>query len=187
MIKKTGDNGAALFKRNDKIGVIKERYDIFKKYCKDKYVCDIACGTGWGSFILSKVASKVKGIDISENNIEFANENWLADNIEYIVGDFKGRWENNYDVIVSSETIEHIDIPIEESIKIYYKNLRKEGMLCLTHPENDETEINQHHHFRIKSEDVLHLLKENGFTIVFTKISGNKKQIGNHIVVAKKK
>jgi 2-polyprenyl-3-methyl-5-hydroxy-6-metoxy-1,4-benzoquinol methylase len=88
------------------------RYSIVKSICKGKKVLDIACGEGYGSYLLSKWGAKeVVGIDISQEAIEKANKYFKLDNINF----YKMNAENlnkiedsSFDLIVSFETIEHL-------------------------------------------------------------------------------
>lgn len=88
-----------------------ERYFFARKFCKAKKVLDIACGAGYGSKILSEVAEKVVGVDRNRDAINYALRHYRADNLSFVcstVEDFKiGR--GTYDVIVSFETLEHLD------------------------------------------------------------------------------
>ncbi len=63
------------------------RYQSAVSISENKTVLDIACGTGYGSKMLSKVAKKVIGVDNSKHSINYAKEHYSAKNIEYLVGD----------------------------------------------------------------------------------------------------
>lgn len=84
----------------------KERYYFAREHInKGDRVLDAACGCGYGSQILSKDAW-VTGIDISEKAIEYAQINYPIP--RYILGDVLDiKWK--FDVIVSFETIEHLE------------------------------------------------------------------------------
>lgn len=131
---------------------------------------DFACGTGYGSLILSEHSARVTGIDInkktidaikkryaSSNKVEFLNKNLLS--IEY---------ENIFDSIVSFETLEHI---AEEQLPLYFnkiaKALKLNGVFIFSTPYMQE-----------KSENAL----KYGFHLTFyideTKIDGWLKNAG---------
>ena len=86
------------------------RYNIISDLVKDKIVLDIACGTGYGSHILSQNAKYVYGVDISKETIDYCNENYKQDNLSYMEGSISEIpiEDNSIDVIVSFETIEHV-------------------------------------------------------------------------------
>ena len=75
------------------------RYEFARQFCVQKTTADMACGTGYGTRILSAVAKSVDGYDsqllCGNRVIDFEKESWDA----------------HYDVIVSFETIEHLENP----------------------------------------------------------------------------
>nr|WP_240763263.1 class I SAM-dependent methyltransferase [Shigella flexneri] len=92
------------------------RYANILHLVKDKVVLDIACGEGYGSALLMKAGAKrVVGVDISEESIERAKKLFGKYDVEYIVSDantISERYgEDFFDIVVSIETIEHINTP----------------------------------------------------------------------------
>jgi glycosyltransferase involved in cell wall biosynthesis len=92
------------------------RYITFFYLAESKNVLDVACGEGYGTNLLSLIASKAIGIDLSIKNINHANDKYASGkcNLEYIVEDACDISIKNcmIDVIYSFETIEHLkDIP----------------------------------------------------------------------------
>lgn len=71
-------------------------------------VLDAACATGYGSHILSQVASKVIGYEIDEGCVIGANNNFKSSNTEFHVKDLNSCSLPKVDVSVSIETIEHL-------------------------------------------------------------------------------
>jgi len=66
-------------------------------------VLDIGCGNGALAYDVAKKAKKVVGIDLNKENIKIAKENYLAPNIEYLVGDAtKDLPSQKFDVIILS-------------------------------------------------------------------------------------
>ena len=85
-------------------------------------VLDIGCGNGALAYDVAKKAKKVVGIDLNKENIKIAKENYLAPNIEYLVGDAtKDLPSQKFDVIILSNVLEHIENRVEFLNKI--KNL----------------------------------------------------------------
>lgn len=72
-------------------------------------VVDAACCTGYGSNMLSQVAGKVYGFDVDEGCIQDAKDIWGKDNITFEVRDLNTCELPEADVLVSIETIEHLD------------------------------------------------------------------------------
>jgi len=165
----------------------KLRYEIFANYCKDKKVADFSCGCGYGSYILSDVSKAVFGFDYSEKAINFCRTYWDNDNITYEVMDINNVTTSEvFDVVVHSETIEHIKTPISETLKILSNLLTPDGILCITHPENEPKAkaAPGHVHFNIKRSEMESLLKNIGFMIIK---SGEYAKAASMIVAQKEK
>jgi 2-polyprenyl-3-methyl-5-hydroxy-6-metoxy-1,4-benzoquinol methylase len=73
------------------------------------FVLDAGCGNGALTFDISRVAKRVIGVDIEENNIKIAREKYKAKNIEFICGDIT-TYVNDFkvDCVVLSNILEHI-------------------------------------------------------------------------------
>ena len=86
------------------------RYRFAQLLVKDKVVLDIGSGVGYGAKILAEKASAVVAVDLSEEAVRYANEEYAGDNIEMVVGDGHGLplASNSVDVVVSFELIEHL-------------------------------------------------------------------------------
>ena len=86
------------------------RYRFAQLLVKGKVVLDIGSGVGYGSKILAEKASSVVAIDLSEEAVRYANEQYAGDNIETLVGDGRGLplASDSVDVVVSFELIEHL-------------------------------------------------------------------------------
>ncbi|MEB7558527.1 class I SAM-dependent methyltransferase [Kluyvera cryocrescens] len=92
------------------------RYANILHLVKDKIVLDIACGEGYGAALLKKAGAKrVVAIDISKDSIERAKHLFSEFDVEYLAGDANTVAEicgkEVFDIVISIETIEHIDTP----------------------------------------------------------------------------
>jgi 2-polyprenyl-3-methyl-5-hydroxy-6-metoxy-1,4-benzoquinol methylase len=77
---------------------------------KNEKVLDIGCGNGKLDFEIVKVSKSVKitGIDLSQENINFANLNHNHKNITYIFGDaFSDIPDQKFDTVILSNVLEH--------------------------------------------------------------------------------
>jgi len=112
------------------------RYAIANELVRDKVVLDIASGEGYGSFILSKYASKVTGVDIDKETVFNAQKKYLSNNLNYILGsaDNIPVDSNSVDVVVSFETIEHHD-KHEEMLMEIKRVLKPDGILIMSSPD----------------------------------------------------
>lgn len=93
------------------------RYRIISSQVAGKRVLDIACGEGWGSFLMAKYwgAESVHAIDNSTGAIEKAKQIFPLPNIHWTVMDAQCMDDSllkaPYDIIISIETIEHLPDP----------------------------------------------------------------------------
>lgn len=113
-----------------------DRYTYALGFVERKKVLDIACGTGYGTYMLSKKAEEVVGIDISNEAIQFANSNYGGDNIKYFVqdaNDLSSLHEGTFDVVVSFETIEHLK-DYDNFLAEIKRILHDDGMLIISTP-----------------------------------------------------
>jgi 2-polyprenyl-3-methyl-5-hydroxy-6-metoxy-1,4-benzoquinol methylase len=114
------------------------RYLYATQFIKDKNVLDIACGEGYGSNLLAQTAKTVTGIDISPETIDFAKTKYKKENLSFIegsVGKIPVNGEKVFDVVVSFETIEHVDALMQESfLKEVKRLLKDDGIFIVSSP-----------------------------------------------------
>jgi 2-polyprenyl-3-methyl-5-hydroxy-6-metoxy-1,4-benzoquinol methylase len=115
------------------------RYLFARELVKNKIVLDIACGEGYGSYLLAGNAKKVIGVDIDKNTIEYATSKYNRDNLEFktgLVEDIPINGSEVFDVIVTFETLEHIE---EEQQKKFLAEVarlvNKKGVFIVSTPE----------------------------------------------------
>lgn len=114
-----------------------QRYQFARMFVKGRQVLDAACGDGYGSHILSECAKSVMGLDIDENVVRRANAKYKKSNLSYTAGsvDKLPFADGEFDVIVSFETIEHIDGRAQQMCLSEMKRvLKKDGMLIMSTP-----------------------------------------------------
>lgn len=116
------------------------RYVFASQFVKDKVTLDLACGSGYGSdYLLKAEAKKVIGIDISEETINYCKEKYINNEIEFLLGSVeKIPVENcSIDVIVSFETIEHVDEKAQINFLQEVKRvLKKDGIFIVSTPNS---------------------------------------------------
>lgn len=113
------------------------RYVAFMHpFCTHKIVLDAACGTGYGTQILSWAATHVWGIDIEPAAIEYGMEMYQTENMSFVIGDVTDMPfpEGMFDVVVSFETIEHLSEP-EKFVDEVWRVLRPNGVFIVSAPE----------------------------------------------------
>lgn len=123
------------------------RYNMALAVCQGKNVLDLACGTGYGSYILSMVSKLVVGVDVGFDAISYAREHFKRDNLLYLMEDVLNlKADNNLqtDVIISFETIEHIE-DIERLQFVYDVLLPDKGIVIYSVPLNEPKDLNPYH------------------------------------------
>ena len=88
------------------------RYRLAAQLVSGKRVLDIAAGSGYGSYSLAtQGAAMVIGVELEEEAVRSAQEKFVHPHLEYRQdsGDELTQVSEMFDVIVSFETIEHID------------------------------------------------------------------------------
>jgi len=154
------------------------RYSFAKQFVKGKTVLDVACGSGYGSQMLGKAgAGSVTGVDISEKAVAYANQKYKEKNTSFVVADgTKLPFDNNqFDVVVSFETIEHLEdhVAFVEQIN---RVLKQDGLLIISSPNKDVYPEGNEFHFKELTEQEfanalkkhfrnIQLLKQNNFLI----------------------
>ena len=85
------------------------RYEFAREVAKDKVVLDAACGTGYGSALMSEVAARVAGVDISHATVEWARKIYGNDRTAFHAAcvEFTPFESDTFDLVTSFETLEH--------------------------------------------------------------------------------
>jgi ubiquinone/menaquinone biosynthesis C-methylase UbiE len=114
------------------------RYFYATQFVKDKQVLDIACGEGYGANLMAQTAETVVGVDISQEAIDFAKERYPRGNLSFLQGSVEKipiDGAKKFDVVVSFETIEHVDAGMQESFLNEVRRLLKDdGVFVISSP-----------------------------------------------------
>lgn len=116
---------------------INERLDEFEQFRKTNKILDVGCGPGIFLTEAKKRGWDVYGTEFTDDQINYLKQKG--------VNTFQGKLNKNsfnpetFDVIISSEVIEHINNPLEE-ISNFNLFLRKGGLLYITTPNFNSTE-----------------------------------------------
>ncbi len=144
------------------------RYNFASMFVgKNFTVLDAACGTGYGSYVLSKKSKKVIAVDSSKHAIFSCKNNFKLKNVDFIEKNILDlNYRNKFDLIVSLETIEHVKK--SDAIK-WIKNcsfmLKKDGILVCSSPllriRNKKPFItNPHHLHEMRKEEFFKTIKK---------------------------
>lgn len=129
------------------------RYLIARDLVRDKDVLDIACGEGYGSFILADAAKNVIGVDIDDSTVKHAAAVYLRDNLKFIQGSCSSipLEDASVDYVISYETLEHHD-QHDQMLSEIKRVLRPGGILIISTPDRYEysDRPNFHNRFHVK-------------------------------------
>jgi 2-polyprenyl-3-methyl-5-hydroxy-6-metoxy-1,4-benzoquinol methylase len=111
-------------------GVAKAHH--YRYYCARGFiepgdtVIDVACGMGYGSALMARVAKKVIGIDRDKEAIAYAMNTYKKDNCYFVLGNLDQLEKlPECDVAVSVESIEHLRFPESFASKLKLTTKRK--------------------------------------------------------------
>jgi 2-polyprenyl-3-methyl-5-hydroxy-6-metoxy-1,4-benzoquinol methylase len=113
------------------------RYEeVIKNLLGNEKILDIACGSGFGTNVLSKnTKAEVYGGDLSEEAIELCNSKWRKNNLIFkqMDGTSLPFEDNSFDIIVSFETIEHTKL-YKEMLLEFKRVIKPSGTIYISTP-----------------------------------------------------
>lgn len=146
-----------------------DRYNFVKKHTNDKKVLDIACGCGYGSYLIAGEgkAKEVIAIDLNSDSIRYGNHRYNNPVIKRYIKDAQEyKAISEFDVIVSFETIEHLP-KYEQFLKNMSDSLKDDGFFYVSTPIVKKTRtncVNPFHVIEWSFEDFHKVINKN-FTI----------------------
>lgn len=140
------------------------RYHFVSQFVKNKTVLDVACGNGYGSSLLNQAGSNlVVGVDSSPEAINYAQKNYAEKGLKFIKANALNLPFNKktFDIVVSLETIEHLDNP-DKFLREIKRVLRNNGLLILSTPNRFTSPLgNPYHKKEYCASSLEKLLKRN--------------------------
>jgi glycosyltransferase involved in cell wall biosynthesis len=113
------------------------RYAFAAYFVKRKKVLDLACGEGYGTYILAGEAEYVAGIEIDHPTVEYAKSRYKKDNLEFMEGSIIAvpiEGERDFDVVVCFQGLEYIKE--HDKLMSEVKRLLKEDGLFIISTSN---------------------------------------------------
>lgn len=121
------------------------RYLFASQWAAGRTVLDIACGEGYGTSILADTAKNVVGIDNDGDVIQKATDKYGRANLRFITGragEVPIEENSIADVIVSFETLEHLDETEQISfLSEIGRLLTDDGLLIISTPDKDRYQL----------------------------------------------
>lgn len=89
-------------------------YRFVENLCDGKRVLDLGCGSGYGSHRIAHIASEVHGVDVADDAIAYARDNYQHPRLSYQTihaGEALPFPSAHFEVILSFQVIEHVSDP----------------------------------------------------------------------------
>jgi SAM-dependent methyltransferase len=139
-----------------------KRYLFARAYCSGEVVLDAACGAGYGSAELGRVAAHVVGVDMADEAISYARSHYGSETVEFATMDVSALQleDASFDVVVSFETIEHLD-DRDAFLDEVSRVLRPSGTFIVSTPHvprTTERPENPFHRIEYSRDDFVQLL-----------------------------
>jgi SAM-dependent methyltransferase len=154
------------------------RYALARRFVAGKRVLDVACGEGYGSALLARVAASVTGVDIGAEAVAHARSRYGAvPHLRYLQGDATALDlpAACFDVIVCFETLEHLH-DHEALLAGFQRLLAPGGLLLISSPDkrtySDLPGFRNEHHVRELYRDEFEALLARHFPA--TRLLGQK-------------
>jgi SAM-dependent methyltransferase len=129
-----------------------EAWDV----AKERKVLDAACGSGYGTYLLSQSSTECAGIDINDEAIQYAHKNFSKNNCSFIAGSVTELPfpSDTLDCVISFETIEHLShVQQQKFFREINRVLRSGGLMIMSTPvANGATQNPFHLHELTRNE-----------------------------------
>jgi SAM-dependent methyltransferase len=143
------------------------RYAFARRFCEGKSVLDAACGEGYGTSLLASRAASACGVDIDARTVQHATRRYVGvERLRFIEASCTRLPfpEASFDVVVSFETIEHLEAS-EQAVMLeeFARVLKRDGVLVISSPNkrlySDERDyVNEFHRHELYRNDFAALL-----------------------------
>lgn len=119
--------------------------DYFGTSLSHLNLLDVGSSTGIMTFLLSKHFNKTIGIDIDENGVNYAKENFKSDNLSYQIGDSMNLSfpDDHFDVVNCAQVYEHV--PDSTKLMSEIHRVLKPGGICFFSAGNRFIFIENHY------------------------------------------
>jgi ubiquinone/menaquinone biosynthesis C-methylase UbiE len=142
------------------------RYAFARRYAEGRRVLDAACGEGYGTALIGTKAAEAVGVDIDAGSIRHAQSTYGNATIRFVEGSCTELPlpDASFDVVVSFETIEHLDAADQAPMLAEFARvLKPAGLLIISSPNkrrySDARDyINEFHRHELYRDGLAELL-----------------------------
>lgn len=108
-------------------------------------------------------AMAVVGVDVCSETVQYARKHYQETNVKFVCADAEQfEWPEQFDVIVSFETIEHVPHP-DKFLERVRSLLVPDGVFLLSVPLGETSHFDPYHLHSFSQEEVFALLDKMGF------------------------
>lgn len=110
-------------------------YEFVRQFARDRVILDAGTGDGYGAYYLSNVAREIIGIDIKEEPIEKARQNYAENNLKFLIKNvlYTDFPDGHFDIVISSQVIEHIEMDkLNQYLDELSRVLKKDGVFFVS-------------------------------------------------------
>lgn len=132
-----GDHWSFNFRNDPKrLAFVLSRYKFCAKMaCKNGSILELGCSSGIGATILGEQAVSYKGVDLDEQALKTAQQNFSSPKYSFVFDDFMGKVYGKFTTVISLDVVEHIFLEHEE---LYFQtimdNLDQNGICIIGTP-----------------------------------------------------
>jgi SAM-dependent methyltransferase len=141
------------------------RYAFVAGWLPAGRVLDIACGVGYGSWILASECGspvEVLGVDVSADAVDYARKHYGSERVSFRETDAMTFDDpDGFDGIVSLETVEHLPEPAAFLTRLAGL-LRPGGVLAASVPTTPSVDVNPHHLHDFSEKSFRRLVRDHG-------------------------
>jgi SAM-dependent methyltransferase len=122
-----------------------ERYEFAAKFARGRAL-DIACGVGYGTqLVADRAGCDALGVDRDDRAIAYATARYGSPRVRFAIGDALAFEDaGGFDLVVSLETIEHVDDPVRLIARLV-SLARPGGTIVASVPTTPSVDVNPHH------------------------------------------
>jgi 2-polyprenyl-3-methyl-5-hydroxy-6-metoxy-1,4-benzoquinol methylase len=113
--------------------MVKDALKKSERLKNETIIMEVGSGLGYLTYALNAEGYKALGIDISQNAVEKAIKKFGSNYICNNIYEYAGKHQNQYDIVVITEVIEHIEEPIE-FLRSLCLMLKRGGRIILSTP-----------------------------------------------------